>query len=86
MWTDQDLQDELYLGPMLSDISKKYPLKRGEFIAIGWTDKTLGDLSITPIAKQKKQRTVLLIHLSAGDLPNAKPDTRIFAKITEELE
>ena len=86
MWTDQDLQDELYLGPMLSDISKKYPLTRGEFIAIGWTDKTLGDLSITPIAKQKKQRTVLLMHLSPGDLPFAKPDTRIFAKITEEIE
>ncbi len=86
MWTDQDLQDELYLGPMLADISKKYPLARGEFIAIGWTDKTLGDLSITPVAKQKKQRTVVLIHLSPGNLPVAKPDTRIFAKIVEELE
>lgn len=86
MWTDQNLQDELYLGPMVADISKKYPLTHGEFIAIGWTDKTLGDLSITPIAKQKKQRTVVLMHLSTGDLPLAKPDTRIFAKIIEETE
>ena len=86
LWTDQDLQDELYLGPMLEDLTKKYPLTRGEFIAIGWTDQPLGELSITPVAKQKKQRTVVLLHLSAANLPIAKPDTRIFAKITQELE
>ena len=84
MWTNQDLQDELYLGPMLEDLTKKYPLGRGEYIAIGWTDKPLGELSITPIAKQKKQRTIVLVHLSAAKLPASRPDTRIFEKITEE--
>ena len=86
LWTEQDLQDELYLGPMLEDLTKKYPLTRGEFIAIGWTDQPLGELSITPVAKQKKQRTVVLLHLSAASLSIAKPDTRIFAKITQESE
>ncbi len=86
LWTDQDLQDELYLGPMLDDLTKKYPLTRGEFIAIGWTDQPLGELSITPVAKQKKQRTVVLFHLSAANLPIARPDTRIFAKIAQEVE
>ena len=86
LWTDQDLQDELYLGPMLEDLTKKYPLARGEFIAIGWTDQPLGVLSITPVAKQKKQRTVVLLHLSAANLPLSRPDTQIFAKMTPELE
>jgi len=86
MWTDQDLQDELYLGPMLEDLTKKYPLGRGEYIAIGWTDSMLGGLSITPVAKQKKQRTVLLLHLVAAETPTVRPDTRIFAKIVEEPE
>lgn len=86
MWTDQDLQDELYLGPMLDDLSKKYPLGRGEYIAIGWTDTPLGDLSVSPVARQKKQRTVLLIHLTSADTPSVQPDAQIFQKIVEELE
>ena len=86
LWTEKDLQDELYLGPMLEDLTTKYPLARGEFIAIGWTDQPLGELSITPVAKQKKQRTVILLHLNAADLSIAKPDTRIFAKITSEFD
>ena len=86
MWTDQDLQDELYLGPMLEEVAKKYPLAKGEFIAIGWSDHLLGDLTITPVAKQKKLRSVVLFHLSAPDLVVASPDTRIFPKMTEETD
>ena len=86
MWTDQDLQDELYLGPMLDDLTKKYPLGRGEFIAIGWADKNLGELSITPVAKQIKQRTVVLAHLTPAKAPTSRPDTRIFPKIADEQE
>ncbi len=86
LWSEKDLQDELYLGPMLEDLSKRYPLTRGEFIVLAWTDQQLGELSITPIAKQKKLRTVVLLHLSAPDLIVVRPDTRIFAKIVEETE
>lgn len=86
MWTDQDLQDELYLGPLLDDLTNKYPLGRGEYIAIGWTDSNLGSLSITPVAKQKKQRTVVLVHLAVAQTPTVRPDKRIFMKIAEEPE
>ncbi len=84
LWTDQELEDELYLGPMLEELSKKYPLAKGEFIAIGWTNQSIGELVITPVAKQKKQRTVVLVHLSAGELATVRPDTRIFQKVVEE--
>jgi hypothetical protein len=86
MWTEQDLQDELYLGPMLEEVAKKYPLARGEFIAIGWSDQQLGDLTITPVAKQKKLRSVVLFHLSAPDQMVASPDTSIFPKVIEEAD
>ncbi len=86
LWTEQDLQDELYLGPMLEDLSKKYPLTPGEFIALAWSDQLFGDLAITPVAKQKKMRSIVLLHLSAPKLTTVKPDKRIFAKIVEEPE
>ena len=86
LWTEQDLQDELYLGPMLEDLSRKYPLTRGEFIVLAWTEQPLGELSITPVAKQKKMRTVVLLHLSGPNLTVVRPDKRIFAKIVEENE
>jgi hypothetical protein len=69
---------------MLDELSKKYPLANGEFIAIGWTNQSIGELVITPVAKQKKQRTVVLVHLSAGELATVRPDTRIFQKVVDE--
>jgi len=86
LWTDQDLQDELYLGPMLEEVSKKYPLAKGEFIAIGWSDHPLGNLSITPVAKQKKLSSVVLFHLSAPNMMVSRPDTRIFPRVVEESD
>ena len=86
LWTEKDLQDELYLGPMLEELSNKYPLAKGEFIAIGWSDHQFGNLSITPVAKQKKLRSVVLFHLSSPQLNVARPDTRIFPKVSEESD
>ncbi|MEQ1827692.1 MAG: hypothetical protein ABL921_17160 [Pirellula sp.] len=83
-WTDKDLGEELYLGPMLDQIVKSYPFGKGEFIAIGWTDQPLGNLRIVPEAKQNKERTVVLLHLSAANLLPAKPDLKIFPKISDE--
>jgi hypothetical protein len=85
-WTETDLGNDLYLGPMLEEVSTKYPLGPGEFIALGWTESQLGDLSISPEAKQKRERTVVLAHLRCADLQAAQPDIRIFPKQDREPE
>ena len=74
MWTEQELGEDLYLGPMLEQITKSYPIGQGEYIAVGWTDKPLGGLKITPEAKQNRERTVVLLHLRGAALGPASPD------------
>lgn len=85
-WTDQNLGEELYLGPMLDLVVKNYPFGRGEFIALGWCDESLGTLKITPQAKQSKERTVVMVHLSSASMPPATPDIRIFPKQSDPDE
>ena len=83
-WTRQEIGDELYLGAILETVSKNYPLAKGEYIAIGWTDSQLSTLKIVPIAKQKKQRNLVLLHLKAGELPEVRADLRIHPINREE--
>jgi hypothetical protein len=78
MWTDQ-VDQGVYLGPMLQDFAQRYPLQRGEWIALGWTDNDLSGLEISPTTIQKKSRTLVLMHIRAGMLDDVRPDTRIFA-------
>jgi len=79
-WTDQDLGGDLYLGAMLNDLVNNFPLAKGQFLAIGWTDIPLGSLNISPIATQRRHRSVVMMHLRADSIPLAKPDVRIFEK------
>jgi hypothetical protein len=85
MWSDQVDQD-VYLGPMLQDFAQRYPLQRGEWIAIGWTDHELSGLEISPTTVQKKSKTLVLMHIHAGELGDVRPDTRIFARSNVEVE
>jgi hypothetical protein len=85
VWTERELGSELYLGPMLEQVARSYPLGVGEFIALGWTDQSLAKLEISPVAKQRKERTVVLLHLRSADLGSVRPDLRIFQKIVDEF-
>ena len=85
MWSDQVDQD-VYLVPMLQDFAQRYPLQRGEWIAIGWTDHELSGLEISPTTVQKKSKTLVLMHIHAGELGDVRPDTRIFARSNVEVE
>ena len=85
-WTSKEIGDELYLGAILEKVSKGYPLAKGEYIAIGWTDNPLSTLTIVPIAKQKKQRNLVLLHLRAADLSEVRADLKIHPIRQEETD
>jgi hypothetical protein len=85
-WTSKEIGDELYLGALLEKVSKGYPLAKGEYIAIGWTDNSLSTLNIAPIAKQKKQRNLVLLHLRAADLSEVRADLKIHPIRQEETD
>ena len=85
-WTTKEIGDELYLGALLEKVSKGYPLAKGEYIAIGWTDNSLSTLNIVPVAKQKKQRNLVLLHLRAADLSEVRADLKIHPIKQEETD
>lgn len=80
IWSERAPEDEVYLGGLISEIAQRYPLKRGEYIAIGWTEDEMAKLKIYPIAKQRKHKSLVMIHLRNEDLPPPMPDTKIFKR------
>jgi hypothetical protein len=82
-WTDVEL-DDVYLGAMLHSVAQRYPLQRGEWIALGWTDATVSGLEISPKTAQTRSKTVVLLHAKTGSLPEVRPDVRIFPRQSEE--
>ena len=84
VWTDAEL-DDIYLGALLHTVANRYPLQRGEWIALGWFEEPVTALEIAPTTAQKRQKTLALIHIQAASLPaDVRPDTRIFPKQTTE--
>jgi hypothetical protein len=80
------LKDDLYLGGIFNSVLQAYPLEKGEFVAIGWTDQPLGGLRVMPEALQKKEKNVVLLHLRSGSLESVRPDVKIFPenKLSDE--
>jgi hypothetical protein len=85
LWTDEPI-DDVYLGTMLLEIAEGYPLQRGEFIALGWMEANPSRLEISPSTLQQKHKTVVLMHVQAGQLGDCQPDTRIFATLEQNEE
>lgn len=83
-WTSSELDEDLYLGKLLETIANRYPLTRGELLAIGWTEENFSKLSITPQTNQTRHRTLVLLHLKTANLEPVKPDEMIFPAIKLE--
>ncbi|MFO0012213.1 MAG: hypothetical protein ACK553_05685 [Planctomycetota bacterium] len=85
LWTDEMVED-VYMGAMLQVVAQRYPLQKGECIALGWTDANPSRLEISPSTVQKKHKTVVLMHVRSGQLEDVQPDTRIFANLNNSDE
>jgi hypothetical protein len=84
LWSEQDL-DEIYLGALLHTVATRYPLQRGEWIALGWFGETLSALEISPTTAQNRHAALALMHVKASSLVDeVRPDVRIFPKKPEE--
>jgi hypothetical protein len=69
---------------MLQKILSDYPLARGEWIAVGWTDAELSKLEISPTTAQTRSSTLLLMHAKPGLLDPIEHDLRIMPKISND--
>ena len=80
------VNEELPLGGFLRDICERYPLGPNEWIAVGWTDKKLTNLQITPQTLQSSSRTIVLLHIRPPELQPVAHDQRLYVPAPEALD
>jgi hypothetical protein len=80
------VNEELPLGGFLRDICERYPLGPNEWIAVGWTDKKLTNLQITPQTLQSSSRTIVLLHIRPPELQPVAHDQRLYVPAPESLD
>jgi hypothetical protein len=83
-WTSARLENDLFLGKLLMEVTESYPLSRGEFVAIGWTNEPMSQLKVTPETTQTRHKTMVMVHLRPADLPGVKPDEVLFPMLKNE--
>jgi hypothetical protein len=64
--------------------SEGLKLRRGDWRLIGWTDGAMPGMTILPAAAQETRRTLFIVHLRHGRLPEAKPDINTMFDFMEE--
>jgi hypothetical protein len=82
----ESVNQELPLGGFLRDICERYPLGPQEWIAVGWTDKKLTNLQITPTTLQSSSRTIVLLHIRPPEMPPIAHDQRLYVPAPESLD
>jgi len=80
------VNEELPLGGFLRDICERYPLGPNEWIAVGWTDKKLTNLQITPQTLQSSSRTIVLLHIRPPEMQPVAHDQRLYVPAPESLD
>ncbi len=64
---DQE-NNALSVGQMLSSAIQSVEFRRGKYVALGWIEEELGNLTVLPKASQQSRKTMFVIHLtSPGD-------------------
>ncbi|MBC8876920.1 MAG: EF-hand domain-containing protein [Planctomycetes bacterium] len=83
-WSIDSREGELTLGRLFELACQKDGLNKGDVRLAGWTDEDLPGLTISPRASQKILRTMVLVHLKRGKLPDAQPDTNLLTELEPE--
>jgi hypothetical protein len=58
------------------------PLRSGETRLVGWSDQSWKGFVIRPEANQTVTRTLVLVHLDPGPLPDAEPDQNLYIDVS----
>ncbi len=74
---------EVSLGQLVELASRGLLLRPGDTRLIGWSDQTLPARTVSPAASQVNSRTLFLVHLKFGRLPDPEPDRNCWADIED---
>jgi len=79
-WKDIEDPSVAYL---LQDLSKRYPLGRNEWIAIGWMQDNPSRLQLSPASLQAQSKAIVLMHLTPASPSPIQHDVRIYVPSPE---
>jgi len=71
------------LGQLVELASQQLRLRPGDMRLVAWTDEEMPDLEILPSSAQAVRRTLLLVHLRRGALPEPQPDKNSKSDVVE---
>ena len=74
------------LGELLDLAAEVLVVRRGEMRLIGWTDKRLQGMQVTPAASQVEAKTLVLMHLNPAPYPEPARDQNLAAEIVPALD
>ncbi len=80
---DQE-NNALSVGQMLSSAIQSVEFRRGKYVALGWIEEELGNLTVLPKASQQSRKTMFVIHLTSPGDGKLGPDVRLPPKSMEE--
>lgn len=83
-WCRESRFGEVSVGRLVDLASQGIKLGRGDVRMIGWTDEELPGMKIHPAAAQETRRTMFLVHLRRGTLPEPVPDENCVLDFKEE--
>ena len=78
---DESYSGTLTLGRHLDLACDSWMLREGDMRLIGWTETPLSGVSIAPDPAQSLVRTLVVVHLRYGSLPEAEPDTNLLVDL-----
>jgi hypothetical protein len=88
-WCRRSRAGEVSLGQLFERASRGLQLGPGEIRLIGWTAQEMPGITIDPSSAQALRRTMFLVHLRRGALPEPRPDVNRKAdvmKVTPDNE
>ena len=82
-WCIYNREEKVSLGRLFQLASERLRVNRGEYRLVGWSDDPVPGLDISPRTAQSLFRTMLLVHLQHGELPQPRPDVNLYADFVD---
>jgi hypothetical protein len=77
VWCRQMREGELSLGTLIDLAARSLKLLPGETRLIGWSQDEIPGVTVQPAAAQQLRRTLFLVHMVPGQLPQPMSDVRL---------
>ena len=80
-WCRKLRSGDVSLGGLLELAARTLVLLPGETRLVGWAEEEIPGVSVRPAASQELRRSLFIVHLVPGRLPEPRSDTRLASDV-----